>query len=167
MRPAGRWPAEPCSSSNGPAPAGTAVAAADDGHLAGRAGAALPSCGLIAYPRLAPRSSRCVEREGEVLLANGRNFGAPMYSCLAGFVEPGETLEETVHREVGEEVGVKLGEVRYFGEPAVALSPFPDARLSGRVGEWGHLIDPVEIADAGWFSPTMPLIPPDDHRQAA
>ena len=101
----------------------------------GERGMRCPSCGLIAYPRLAPAVITLVEREGEVLLANGRNFGAPMYSCLAGFVEPGETLEETVHREVGEEVGVKLGEVRYFGSQPLALPSFADGRLSGRVGE--------------------------------
>src|SRR4029077_18250521 len=53
-----------------------------------------PKCGLLAFPRLAPAIITLVERGAEVLLANGRAFGSPMYSCLAGFVEPGETLEE-------------------------------------------------------------------------
>lgn len=127
----------------------------------GERGLRCPSCGLTAYPRLAPAVITLVERDGEVLLANGRNFGAPMYSCLAGFVEPGETLEETVHREVGEEVGVKLGQVRYFGSQPW---PFPHSLMLGFLAEWESgdiVIDPVEIADAGWFSAdAMPLIPP-------
>jgi NAD+ diphosphatase len=127
----------------------------------GERGLRCPSCGLIAYPRLAPAVITLVERDGEVLLANGRNFGAPMYSCVAGFVEPGETLEETVHREVGEEVGVKLGQVRYFGSQPW---PFPHSLMLGFLAEWESgdiVIDPVEIADAGWFSAdAMPLIPP-------
>jgi NAD+ diphosphatase len=71
-----------------------------------------PACGLLAFPRLAPAVITLIERDGEALLARGRNFPVPMYSCVAGFVEPGETLEEAVHREVREEVGVELAEVR-------------------------------------------------------
>jgi NAD+ diphosphatase len=120
-----------------------------------------PACGLLAYPRLAPAVITLVEREGEVLLANGRNFGMPMYSCLAGFVEPGETLEQAVHREVGEEVGVRLGSVRYFGSQPW---PFPHQLMIGFVATWDSgdiLLDETEIADAAWFSPdAMPMIPP-------
>jgi NAD+ diphosphatase len=127
----------------------------------GERGLRCPSCGLVAYPRLAPAVITLVERDGEVLLANGRNFGAPMYSCLAGFVEPGETLEETVRREVGEEVGVELGEVRYFGSQPW---PFPHSLMIGFVARWQRgdiVIDPAEIADADWFSAdAMPMIPP-------
>jgi NAD+ diphosphatase len=127
----------------------------------GERGMRCPSCGLIAYPRLAPAVITLVERVGEVLLGNGRNFGAPMYSCLAGFVEPGETLEETVRREVSEEVGVELGQVRYFGSQPW---PFPHSLMIGFQAEWSSgdiVIDPVEMADAAWFSADdMPLIPP-------
>ncbi|HEX2188671.1 MAG TPA: NAD(+) diphosphatase, partial [Longimicrobiaceae bacterium] len=73
-----------------------------------------PACGLLAYPRLAPAVIVLV-RDGDRLLL-GRSPGLPpgMYSTLAGFVEPGETLEEAVAREVREETGVEVRDVRYF-----------------------------------------------------
>jgi NAD+ diphosphatase len=120
-----------------------------------------PACGLLAFPRLAPAVITLVERGDEVLLANGVSFGAPTYSCLAGFVEPGENLEEAVRREVGEEVGVQLGDVRYF---ASQPWPFPHSLMVGFQATWaaGEIeIDPEEIVDAGWFrADAMPLIPP-------
>jgi NAD+ diphosphatase len=120
-----------------------------------------PACSLLAFPRLAPAIITLVERGDEVLLANGRAFGVPMYSCLAGFVEPGESLEEAVRREVAEEVGVSLGQVRYF---ASQPWPFPHSLMVGFNATWasGDIeIDPEEIVDAGWFrADAMPLIPP-------
>ena len=104
-----------------------------DGSSPGERAKRCPSCGLLAFPRLAPAVITLVERDDEVLLANGRNFGAPTYSCLAGFVEPGENLEETVRREVGEEVGVELGEVRYF---ASQPWPFPHSLMVGFEARW-------------------------------
>jgi NAD+ diphosphatase len=129
--------------------------------VAGERARRCPACGLLSYPRLAPAVITLVEREGEVLLAQGRNFGVPMYSCLAGFVEPGETLEEAVHREVGEEVGVKLGEVRYFGSQPW---PFPHQLMIGFFAAWDTgdiVLEETEIVDAGWFTPdALPMIPP-------
>jgi NAD+ diphosphatase len=119
-----------------------------------------PACGLLAFPRLAPAVITLVERGDEVLLANGRAFGAPVYSCLAGFVEPGETLEEAVHREVREEVGVELASVRYF---ASQPWPFPHSLMVGFNATWGGgdiRIDPEEIVDAGWFrAGELPQVP--------
>ncbi len=133
---------------------GTAVSA-------GERGMRCPACGLVAYPRVAPAVITLVEREDEVLLANGRAFGTPMYSCIAGFVEPGETLEAAVRREVSEEVGVALGEVRYFGSQPW---PFPHSLMIGFQAVWAAgdiVIEEAEIADAGWFSAgAMPMIPP-------
>jgi NAD+ diphosphatase len=127
----------------------------------GERGMRCPACTLVAYPRLAPAVITLVERDDEVLLANGRSFGAPMYSCLAGFVEPGENLEAAVRREVGEEVGVELDEVRYFGSQPW---PFPHSLMIGFLATWAGgdiIIDESEIADARWFSAdAMPLIPP-------
>lgn len=121
-----------------------------------------PACGLLAYPRLAPAVITLVEREdGAALLARGRSFRVPMYSCLAGFVEPGETLEEAVRREVREEVGVELGEVRYR---ASQPWPFPHSLMIGFEATWASgdiVIDESEIEDAQWFTPDeLPMVPP-------
>jgi NAD+ diphosphatase len=120
-----------------------------------------PECGLLAFPRLAPAVITLVERDGKALLARGRTFGVPMYSCIAGFVEPGETLEEAVRREVREEVGIGLGQLRYF---ASQPWPFPHSLMIGFLAEWESgeiVIDPDEIVQAGWFGPDeLPRIPP-------
>ena len=120
-----------------------------------------PTCGLLAFPRLAPAVIVLIERGDEVLLARNRNFPIAMYSALAGFVEPGETLEEAVHREVAEEVGVELAGLRYF---ASQPWPFPHSLMIGFIADWagGDIrIDETEIMDAQWFSADeLPMIPP-------
>jgi NAD+ diphosphatase len=94
-----------------------------------------------------------VERgDGRVLLARNASFSEPFYSCLAGFVEPGETLEEAVRREVREEVGIEVRDLRYFGSQPW---PFPHSLMIGFVAEHesGELRpDGQEITDAAWFS---------------
>jgi NAD+ diphosphatase len=118
-------------------------------------------CGLLAFPRLAPAVITVVHRGDEVLLARGVQFALPMYSCIAGFVEPGETLEQAVRREIHEEVGVEVGEPRYV---ASQPWPFPHSLMIGFTAEWvaGEIeIDPREIADAQWFHrDALPSIPP-------
>jgi NAD+ diphosphatase len=120
-----------------------------------------PSCGLLAFPRLAPAVITLIERDDEALLARGRAFPVPMYSCIAGFVEPGETLEEAVRREVMEEVGVELDEVRYVRSQPW---PFPHSLMLGFEATWASgdiRIDEHEIVDAAWFRPDdLPPIPP-------
>jgi NAD+ diphosphatase len=112
-----------------------------------------PKCQLAAYPRLAPAVIVLVERsDGRILLARNANFPEPIYSCLAGFVEPGETLEETVRREVREEVGIELRDLSYFGSQPW---PFPHSLMIGFFAKFasGDLRpDGQEIADAAWFS---------------
>ena len=121
-----------------------------------------PACGLMAFPRLAPAVIVLVERDdGRALLARNVNFPANMYSCLAGFVEPGETLEQAVGREVREEVGVVVRDVRYM---ASQPWPFPHSLMIGFNARWeaGEIsVDGTEIKEAGWFTPDdLPGIPP-------
>lgn len=121
-----------------------------------------PACGLLAFPRLAPAVIVLIERaDGAALLARNASFPVPMYSCLAGFVEPGETLEDAVHREVREEVGVELEDVRYV---ASQPWPFPHSLMVGFEATWasGDIVaDETEIADAQWFRPDeLPMVPP-------
>jgi NAD+ diphosphatase len=130
--------------------------------VAGERAKRCPTCGLLAFPRLAPAIITLVERDdGRALLARGRAFPIPMYSCLAGFVEPGETLEEAVHREVREEVGVEIDDVRYW---ASQPWPFPHSLMLGFNARWAGgdiVIDEHEIVDAQWYAPDdLPAIPP-------
>ncbi|MET0146916.1 MAG: NAD(+) diphosphatase [Ilumatobacteraceae bacterium] len=124
-----------------------------------------PACGLTAFPRLAPAMITLVTRgddgpDQEALLARGVRFRGPMYSCLAGFVEPGESLEGAVSREVREEVGIEVHDVRYRGSQPW---PFPHSLMVGFRARWlsGELqLEPTEIVDAGWYRrDAMPDIP--------
>ncbi|HJR25195.1 MAG TPA: NAD(+) diphosphatase [Acidimicrobiales bacterium] len=120
-----------------------------------------PSCGLLAFPRLAPAVITLVQRGDEALLAHGRTFPVPMYSCIAGFVEPGEDLEQAVRREVFEEVGVELDDVRYASSQPW---PFPHSLMIGFEATWASgdiRIDTDEIVHAAWFrADDLPTIPP-------
>jgi NAD+ diphosphatase len=119
-----------------------------------------PSCGLVVYPRLSPAVIVAVVRDDRLLLARAPRFKGGLYSVLAGFVEPGETLEECVHREVREEVGVEVRNVRYFGSQPW---PFPDSLMVGFTAEHaaGEIRpDPAEVVDAGWFTAdALPRVP--------
>jgi NAD+ diphosphatase len=112
-----------------------------------------PSCDLLAYPRLAPAVIMLVERDdSRALLARNAMFPPGIFSCLSGFVEPGETLEHAVRREVLEEVGLEVGDVDYRGSQPW---PFPHQLMIGfgaryRSGE--ITLDEREIAEAAWFT---------------
>lgn len=127
---------------------------------AGREAMRCPACGQLHFPRVAPAVIVLVEREGEALLGRSPHFQAGVYSTLAGFVEPGESLEECVHREIEEEVGVRVGNLRYFGSQP---HPFPHSLMVGFVADWveGEIrLDPLEIEDARWFRPDdLPELP--------
>ena len=129
--------------------------------VAGERAKRCPECGLLAFPRLAPAVIVLVTRGDDLLLARNANFPVAMYSTIAGFVEPGETLEEAVRREVREEVGVEVADVRYF---ASQPWPFPHSLMIGFTAAWAAgdiVIDEREIADAQWFHrDALPTIPP-------
>lgn len=120
-----------------------------------------PACASVFYPRIAPAVIVLIERGDEVLLARGANFPGKWFSLLAGFVEPGESLEETAAREVREEVGVELADLRYFGSQPW---PFGRSLMVGFTARYagGELRpEPSEIAEAAWFhADAMPPLPP-------
>jgi NAD+ diphosphatase len=114
---------------------------------------ACPRCGHLHFPRLSPAVIVLIERGKEMLLARSPGFPPGVYSTVAGFVEPGESLEDTVHREIFEEVGLKVTDLRYFGSQPW---PFPHSLMVGFVARWleGEIaIDGEEIEDARWFTP--------------
>ena len=108
-------------------------------------------CGQLHFPRLSPAIIVLIERGSEVLLARSRHFIPGVYSVLAGFVEPGESLEEAIVREVQEEVGLSIRDIKYFGSQPW---PFPHSLMIGFTAAYagGEIsIDEKEIEDAGWF----------------
>ena len=119
-----------------------------------------PSCKLIAYPRIAPAVMCLVRRGSEILLARSPHFLPGMYSALAGFVEPGESLEQCLAREVLEETGIRIANPRYF---ASQPWPFPHSLMIAFVADYaGGEITPApdEIEDAQWFDiDALPKIP--------
>ena len=119
-----------------------------------------PNCELRQYPRLSPAVIMLIYKEEQLLLARAPRFRNGMYSVLAGFVEPGESLEETVARETREEVGIEIKNIRYFGSQPW---PFPNSLMLGFTAEYagGEIVpEPGEIEDAAWFDKTsLPPVP--------
>jgi len=119
-----------------------------------------PQCGFFTYPRISPAVIMSVVRDGKILLGRAPRFPGGIYSVLAGFVEPGETLEQAVAREVREEVNIEIRDIRYV---ASQPWPFPHSLMLGFTARHagGEIeVDNQELEDAGWFSPTeMPRLP--------
>lgn len=120
-----------------------------------------PRCNLTTYPRISPAIIVAVTRDNTLLLARAHRHPPGFYSVLAGFVEPGETLEETVRREVQEEVGIEVDNIHYFGSQPW---PFPDSLMLAFTATYASgeiTLEESEIADAGWYTAAnLPLIPP-------
>lgn len=136
---------------------GTATAA----HPQGERARVCPSCGFSSYPRINPCVIVAVTRGEEILLARATRFNRPMFSTLAGFIEAGETAEETLLREVQEEVGVLVSNPRYFGSQSW---PFPGNLMLGFHADYVSgdiLLQEDEIAEAAFFHYSqLPEIPP-------
>lgn len=111
-----------------------------------------PDCELPVYPRLSPAMIVVVERGDEILLGRSKHFPAGIYSTLAGFVEPGESAEQAVIREVWEETRIVVGDVRYFSSQPW---PFPNSLMLGFTAQYeSGEIDTRhddEVEAAGWF----------------
>ncbi|HWA72366.1 MAG TPA: NAD(+) diphosphatase [Polyangiaceae bacterium] len=129
--------------------------------ITGERGKRCLRCNLSFYPRIPPAVITLVEHEGRLLLARSARFKTGVFSAVAGFVEIGESLEQAAMREVREEVGVEIADLRYFGS-----QPWPFGR-SLMVGYFGRYlsgeirVDGSEIVEAAWFHPTqLPLLPP-------
>ncbi len=120
-----------------------------------------PTCGLVAFPRVTPAMMVLVTRGREILLARAHRFPPAMFSALAGFVEPGETIEDCIRREVREEVGVEVGRLEYFASQSWA---FPHSLMIAFTAEYaGGEVRPdeTEIAEARWFAfDAVPKLPP-------
>jgi NAD+ diphosphatase len=120
-----------------------------------------PACGLTSYPRISPAVIVLIEHGNKVLLSRSPHFPKGMYSIQAGFVEPGENLEQAVKREILEEVGIHIKQVKYFGSQPW---PFPNSLMIGFTARYagGELtIDKVEIEEAAWYGiDELPEIPP-------
>ena len=119
-----------------------------------------PACGHVVYPRVSPAMMVLVTRGQELLLARAKRFPQAMYSALAGFVEAGESIEDCVHREVREEVGVEVDALRYVASQSW---PFPHSLMIAYTAEYvGGEVRPCddEIADARWFAiDALPQLP--------
>jgi NAD+ diphosphatase len=119
-----------------------------------------PACGFVSFPRLSPAVIMSVTRGNQILLGRAPRFPPGMYSTLAGFVEPGETLEEAVKREVREEVNIRINNIKYV---ASQPWPFPHSIMIGFSASYvdGEIeIDNHELEDAKWFSVrNLPALP--------
>ena len=118
------------------------------------------NCGKEVWPQLATAVIVLVHREDEVLLVHARNFKTDFYGLVAGFVETGETLEEAVHREVEEETGIKIKNIRYFGSQPW---PYPCGLMVGFNADYDdgdiHL-QQSELSKGAWFTKdNLPTIP--------
>lgn len=120
-----------------------------------------PSCGLHSYPRISPAMMVLIKRGEHILLAKHARYATARFTALAGFVEAGESIEDAVHREVEEEVGLRVRDLRYFGSQSW---PFPHSLMIAFTAEYdgGDVrIQEDEIAEAQWFGPgqIIPNIP--------
>jgi NAD+ diphosphatase len=116
--------------------------------------------GMLVYPKISPCIIVLVTKEDDLLLAHNKNFPGKFYSTLAGFIEPGETAEDAIHREVEEEVSIRVKNIKYYGSQSW---PFPSQLMLGYHAEYesGEIQpDGEEIDEADWFNHLdLPAVP--------
>ncbi len=117
-------------------------------------------CGREIWPQLATAVIVLIRRDDNILLVHARNFRGNFFGLVAGFVETGETLEEAVHREVIEETGLKIKNVKYFGSQPW---PYPCGLMVGFTADYesGDItLQQAELSAGGWFNKdNLPVIP--------
>jgi len=117
-------------------------------------------CGYTAYPKIAPAVIVLVTKGDKVLLQRNTHYRGVVWSLVAGFVDPGESLEDAIRREVREEASIEVKDIRYFGSQTW---PFPSNIMVGFRAEYasGELKpDGVEVVESGWFDRDhLPEIP--------
>ncbi len=118
-------------------------------------------CGILSYPRISPAIIVLVQRGDKLLLARSHRHPQGLFSVLAGFVEPGETLEGAVEREIREEVGIEVRNIRYFGSQPW---PFPNSLMIAFTCDYAGgdiVLEEEEMAEADWYGiDDLPPIPP-------
>jgi len=119
-----------------------------------------PNCGNLLFPQTSNAIIVAILKEDKLLLAHNQNFPEGLYSLIAGFVEMGESFEDAVHREIYEEVGIRVKNVRYFDNQEW---PFPNSTMIGFFADYdsGDIkVDGEEILQADWFTPDdFPVLP--------
>ncbi len=119
-----------------------------------------PNCGAVVYPTVSPAIIVAVERDDTLLLAHAAHFKDNMYSVIAGYTEPGETLEECVRRELSEEVGIAVKNIRYFGSQPWPYSGSLMVAFTAEYASGEIEVDHKEIEAAGWYTANqLPNIP--------
>jgi len=124
-------------------------------------GRVCPACGRAHFPKISPAVIVLVRKEGKALLARNARFPAGRFGLIAGFVDPGETLEEAAVREAREEAGIEIGNLRYLKSQPW---PFPDSLMLAFAADWRSgeaRPDGKEIVELRWCGPDeLPGIPP-------
>ena len=121
-----------------------------------------PACGMMYYPQIAPAVITMITRNNgkEILLAHNKRFSTPSFSLIAGFVESGESLEQAVAREILEETGVTVKNIRYLSSQPW---PFPNSLMLGFMAEYDSgeaFPQDGELSEMGWYSKeNLPLLP--------